>query len=76
GPQKGFAPTLTQEEESVTSHVVARRPRVIIAGFGRFGQIVGRLMYANKIKVTVVERDASQMHLLRKYGSQVCDGDA
>ncbi len=36
GQKKWFAHTLNQEEESVTSHVVDRRPRVIIAGFGRF----------------------------------------
>ncbi len=49
---------------------------MIIAGFGRFGQIVGRLMYANKVKVTVLESDASQIHLLRKYGYKVFYGDA
>ncbi len=51
-------------------------PAVIIAGFGRFGQIVGRLMYANKIKITVLESDASQIKLLRKYGYKVFYGDA
>ncbi|MFM2583818.1 glutathione-regulated potassium-efflux system protein KefB [Vibrio campbellii] len=76
GQKKWFAHTLNQEEESVTTNVVDRRPRVIIAGFGRFGQIVGRLMYANKIKVTVLESDASQIHLLRKYGYKVFYGDA
>jgi glutathione-regulated potassium-efflux system protein KefB len=76
GQKKWFAHTLNQEEESTTSNVVDRRPRVIIAGFGRFGQIVGRLMYANKIKVTVLESDASQIHLLRKYGYKVFYGDA
>ncbi|MFV8430506.1 glutathione-regulated potassium-efflux system protein KefB [Vibrio owensii] len=76
GQKKWFAHTLNQEEESVASNVVDRRPRVIIAGFGRFGQIVGRLMYANKIKVTVLESDASQIHLLRKYGYKVFYGDA
>ncbi|MDK9779154.1 MULTISPECIES: glutathione-regulated potassium-efflux system protein KefB [unclassified Vibrio] len=75
GQKKWFAHTLNQEE-SVTTNVVDRRPRVIIAGFGRFGQIVGRLMYANKIKVTVLESDASQIHLLRKYGYKVFYGDA
>ncbi len=76
GQKKWFSHTLNQEEENVTSNVVDRRPRVIIAGFGRFGQIVGRLMYANKIKVTVLESDASQIHLLRKYGYKVFYGDA
>ncbi|MDF2154691.1 glutathione-regulated potassium-efflux system protein KefB [Vibrio sp. CAU 1672] len=74
--KKWFARTLNQEEERISSRVVDRRPRVIIAGFGRFGQIVGRLMYANKIKVTVLESDASQINLLRKYGYKVFYGDA
>ena len=76
GQKKWFAHTLNQEGEGVTTNVIDRRPRVIIAGFGRFGQVVGRLMYANKIKVTVLESDASQIHLLRKYGYKVFYGDA
>ncbi|WP_413112805.1 glutathione-regulated potassium-efflux system protein KefB [Thaumasiovibrio sp. DFM-14] len=51
-------------------------PRVIIAGFGRFGQVVGRLLFANKIAVTVLERDPSQITLLRKFGYRVYYGDA
>ncbi|CAH0524571.1 glutathione-regulated potassium-efflux system protein KefB [Vibrio hippocampi] len=65
-----------QEFESLQSDVEDRQPKVIIAGFGRFGQIVGRLMYANKVRVTILESDASQIHLLRKYGYKVFYGDA
>ncbi len=64
------------DSEPLNSDVINKQPRVIIAGFGRFGQIVGRLMYANKIKVTVLESDASQIKLLRKYGYKVFYGDA
>lgn len=64
------------DEEKLVSDVFDKEPRVIIAGFGRFGQIVGRLMYANKIKITVLESDASQIKLLRKYGYKVFYGDA
>ncbi|GEM76783.1 glutathione-regulated potassium-efflux system protein KefB [Vibrio sagamiensis] len=74
--KKWFAHTLNHEEDEPSGQVVDRQPRVIIAGFGRFGQVVGRLMYANKIKVTVLESDASQIHLLRKYGYKVFYGDA
>ncbi len=66
----------TGDEEALSSEVYNKEPRVIIAGFGRFGQIVGRLMYANKIKITVLESDASQIKLLRKYGYKVFYGDA
>ncbi|MDW6002774.1 glutathione-regulated potassium-efflux system protein KefB [Vibrio mangrovi] len=62
--------------DDLTVDVENHEPRVIIAGFGRFGQIVGRLMFANKIKVTILESDASQIKLLRKYGYQVFYGDA
>ena len=74
---KWYARGLNFDESGLKrSDVVNRQPRVIIAGFGRFGQIIGRLMYANKIRVTVLESDASQIHLLRKYGYKVFYGDA
>ncbi|MGR5095032.1 glutathione-regulated potassium-efflux system protein KefB [Vibrio maritimus] len=77
GQKKWFERSLNQEQETtIKTDVEDRQPRVIIAGFGRFGQIVGRLMYANKVKITVLESDASQIHLLRKYGYKVFYGDA
>lgn len=71
-----FARQLNIEENPLTPDVENKEPRVIIVGFGRFGQIVGRLLYANKIKVTILESDASQVRLLRKYGYKVFYGDA
>ncbi|OEF30095.1 glutathione-regulated potassium-efflux system protein KefB [Vibrio rumoiensis] len=62
--------------DNMQSDVVNEEPRVIIAGFGRFGQVVGRLLYANKIRITVLESDASQIQLLRKFGYKVYYGDA
>lgn len=77
GQRRWFARELNQyKEDNLTSDVEDKEPRVIIAGFGRFGQIVGRLMFANKIDVTVLESDASQIRLLRKFGYQVFYGDA
>ncbi len=49
---------------------------VIIAGFGRYGQIVGRLIYANGINATVLEHDAEQVEGLRKFGWPAFYGDA
>ncbi len=62
--------------DNMQSDVINEEPRVIIAGFGRFGQVVGRLLYANKIRITVLESDASQIQLLRKFGYKVYYGDA
>ena len=49
---------------------------MIIAGFGRFGQIVGRLLFANGIRAIVLDHDPEQIELLRKFGYQVFYGDA
>jgi glutathione-regulated potassium-efflux system ancillary protein KefC len=49
---------------------------IIIAGFGRYGQIVGRLLFASGLKATVLEHDAETVESLRKWGWRVFYGDA
>jgi glutathione-regulated potassium-efflux system ancillary protein KefC len=49
---------------------------VIIAGFGRFGQIVGRLLLASGVKATVLDHDPEQVELLRRFDFRVYYGDA
>lgn len=49
---------------------------VIIAGFGRFGQIIGRLLYALQIQVTVLDHEPSQIEMLRRFGFKIYFGDA
>ncbi|MCY7388058.1 MAG: glutathione-regulated potassium-efflux system protein KefC [Burkholderiales bacterium] len=49
---------------------------VIIAGFGRFGQIVGRVLLANGARAVVLDHDPDQIELLRKFGTKVFYGDA
>lgn len=51
-------------------------PQVIIAGFGRFGQIVGRLLFASGIKATVLDHDPDQIELLKRFGFRIYYGDA
>lgn len=50
--------------------------KIIIVGFGHFGSTVGRLLKANKIKATVLDRDPDRVKLLRSYGFKVYYGDA
>lgn len=54
----------------------ANEGHVIIAGFGRFGQIIGRLLIANRVKLTVLDHDPDQIELLRRFGLKVFYGDA
>jgi glutathione-regulated potassium-efflux system ancillary protein KefC len=49
---------------------------VIIAGFGRVGMIVGRLLFAYGCRATVLDHDPDQIELLRKFGFKVFYGDA
>jgi glutathione-regulated potassium-efflux system protein KefB len=50
-------------------------PRVIIAGFGRVGQIVGRLLYAHHIPFTALESSVEQVDFMRRFGNKVFYGD-
>jgi monovalent cation:proton antiporter-2 (CPA2) family protein len=49
---------------------------VILAGFGRFGHIVGRVLNLQGIKTTVLDVDSEQVELVRKLGVKVFYGDA
>lgn len=64
------------EEHDEKPYVQDDEPQVIIVGFGRFGQVIGRLLMANKMHITVLERDISAVSLMRSYGYKVYYGDA
>ena len=50
--------------------------RVIIAGFGRFGQIVARVLTARRIKFTALDSNQTHVDFVRKFGNKVYYGDA
>ena len=49
---------------------------IIVAGFGRYGQIVGRLLLAQGIAATVLDHDAEMVEAARTFGYRVFFGDA
>jgi glutathione-regulated potassium-efflux system ancillary protein KefC len=49
---------------------------VIIAGFGRFGQIVGRLLFATGVRATILDHDPDQIEFMKRFGYRVFFGDA
>ncbi|HEY3301210.1 MAG TPA: monovalent cation:proton antiporter-2 (CPA2) family protein [Methylophilaceae bacterium] len=49
---------------------------VIIAGFGRFGQIVGRVLLAKGMTPTLIDNDPNQVDLMREFGWRCYYGDA
>ena len=53
-----------------------QHPQVLVAGFGRFGQIVGRLLLAQRIPFVAIEHSAEQVDFMRRFGSQIYYGDS
>ena len=49
---------------------------ILIAGSGRYGQVVGRLLHACGLQATVLDHDAEAIESLRKFGFTVHYGDA
>lgn len=49
---------------------------VVVAGFGRVGQIVARILSAKRIPVTALDSDPEQVDFVRKFGTQIYYGDA
>jgi glutathione-regulated potassium-efflux system ancillary protein KefC len=49
---------------------------VILAGFGRYGQIVSRLLFSIGVRVTVLDHDAERVETARQFGWRVYFGDA
>ncbi|MBC7574090.1 MAG: glutathione-regulated potassium-efflux system protein KefC [Herminiimonas sp.] len=70
-----IAPAFRGGKQRDADAIEAQENHVIIAGFGRFGQIVGRLLHANRIGLTVLDHDPDQIDLLRTFGFKVFYGD-
>jgi monovalent cation:proton antiporter-2 (CPA2) family protein len=64
------------EDDGREPDTIEERGRVIIAGFGRVGQIAGRILLARGIPITVLEHDAEQLETLRRFGFTLYYGDA
>jgi glutathione-regulated potassium-efflux system ancillary protein KefC len=62
--------------QAIDSELAEQRAPVIIAGFGRYGQIVGRLLMASGWQVTVLDHDPDQIEAVRRFGYKVFYGDA
>ena len=68
--------TKTEREADTIDEPLGPEGPVIIAGFGRFGQIVGRLLGANRIRYIVLDHDPDQIDAIRRFGYKVFYGDA
>ena len=68
--------SVTRKKSPKYDEIKDEAPEVIIAGFGRFGQIFGRILRAQGIPFVAIDHDADQIELIRKFGNTVYYGDA
>jgi monovalent cation:proton antiporter-2 (CPA2) family protein len=73
--ERVLAPRFAGGVERETDVVDDASP-VIVAGFGRFGQVVTRVLNGMRIRATLIDRDPNQVELVRRFGSKAYYGDA
>jgi len=73
--ERVLAPRFARVEPRTADAIEEQNP-VIIAGFGRFGQVVSRVLGGLRIGATVVDHDPNQIELVRRFGSKAYYGDA
>jgi monovalent cation:proton antiporter-2 (CPA2) family protein len=74
--EKAISPILTRRQNKIEYDEMEPSDNpVIIAGFGRFGLVIGRVLIANKIKVTIIDHNPANIEVLRKFGFKLYYGD-
>ena len=73
---KFIAPRFANLQQKPEEDIIDETNPVIIAGFGRFGQIVARLLYASKIPVTIIDQSPEHIERVRRFGFKVFYGNA
>lgn len=74
--EKALTPILTRKQNKTEyDDVESSDNPIIIAGFGRFGLVIGRLLLANNYKVTIIDSNPSNVEILRKFGFKLFYGD-
>ncbi|HXT79482.1 MAG TPA: monovalent cation:proton antiporter-2 (CPA2) family protein [Acetobacteraceae bacterium] len=68
-------PLLNRREEPDYDVIDATPTPAIVCGFGRVGQIVGRILRMHNIPFTALERDPGQVDVVRRFGNKVYFGD-
>jgi len=80
--QKTMQEKAQQEDECVQQSLVqleepdTHKAEVIVAGFGRFGQIIGRILTANNIPFNALDKSPDNIEFLKQYGVKSYYGDA
>jgi monovalent cation:proton antiporter-2 (CPA2) family protein len=74
--EKILSPKLDNQETREFDTIEAPQGHVVIAGYGRVGQIVARVLALKGIPFVALEKDADQVDSVRKFGGKLYFGDA
>lgn len=74
--QKWIAPLFDQKNAPEYDDIPDARAPMIIAGFGRVGQIIARLAHMQRIAFTAIDNNIDRIDFVRKYGGTLYYGDA
>lgn len=75
-PYLGLSPSTSEKQEYDDLSDITANKKIVIAGFGDFGNTIGRLLQANDVPILVLDNDAERVDHLRKLGFNVYYGDA
>lgn len=70
-----FGRSRSVEQPDQDGYWDSHQPEVIIAGFGRFGQIIGRLLRARHIPFTAMDKDSAHVEFVKQFGNRLFYGD-
>lgn len=70
-----IAPRFDRQEQPAYDEIPNQNNPMIIAGFGRFGQIIARIARLQHIPFTAIDHSLQQVDFVRKYGSTLYYGD-
>ncbi|MGJ7508271.1 glutathione-regulated potassium-efflux system protein KefC [Variovorax sp. GT1P44] len=74
---KWVLPRYSADEPTTMEEISEQQDaKVVICGFGRYGQIIGRMLSAQGLKITVLDHDPDTIESLREFGFRVFYGDA
>jgi glutathione-regulated potassium-efflux system ancillary protein KefC len=76
--EKFVAPRLAPKQEEKAFDVLVKEGEipVVIAGFGRVGQVVGRVLTARHIPFVALDASSDHVDFVRRFGNKVFYGDA
>ncbi|MDN3695956.1 monovalent cation:proton antiporter-2 (CPA2) family protein [Vibrio cortegadensis] len=73
---KAILPRFQQKSNQREADSIEEKGTVIIAGIGRFGQIINRMLVSNGVKTVVLDHQADQVDLMRQIKTKAYFGDA